>query len=163
MKTLCNRVPVIMLAGASLLLSGCVEQREVVAPEMSVSAAVASAAPRLPNATYAMTLNPGDIPPFFPPEIVDLIVGDYELDLNDPSAYIVRLNGEVVVEGRYTSNPARLVMRDLSGPFACLGEPGIAQGVYGWSLDEDELRLTVVQDHCGGRAFVQTVKPWQKQ
>jgi hypothetical protein len=163
MNTVCRRVPITILAGLSLLVSGCVEQRDVVAPELSASAAVASAAPRLPNATYAMTLNPGDVPPFFPPEIIDLIVGDYELDLNDPSAYIVRLNGEVVVEGRYTSNPARLVMRDTGGPFACLDEPGMAQGVYAWSLDNEELTLTVVQDHCFGRAFVQTVKPWQKQ
>ncbi len=163
MKSQSNRVPVIMLAGASLFLSGCVEQRGIVAPEISASAAAASAAPSLPHATYAMTLDPGDFPPFFPPEIVDLLTGDWELVLNDPRTYFVRLNGDVVVEGRYTSNPARLVMRDLGGVLACLEEPGMAQAVYAWSLDNDELSLTAVKDRCDGRPFVLTVKPWQKQ
>jgi hypothetical protein len=110
-----------------------------------------------------MTLDPGDFPPFFPPEIVDFLTGNWELDLTDPRSYVTRLNGDVVVEGRYTSNPARLVKRDLSGPLACLDEPREAQGVYDWTLDNDELSLTVVQDHCDGRAFVLTVRPWQKQ
>jgi hypothetical protein len=162
MKTVCPRVPMIILASASLLLSGCVEQRDVVAPELSASAVVVSAAPRLPNATYAMTLAPEDFPLFFPPEIVDLLSGDWELDLTDPRNYLIRLNDDVVVEGRYTSNPARLVMRDLAGPLAC-PYPGIAQGVYAWSLDGDELSLAVVQDRCEGRPFVLTVKPWEKQ
>jgi hypothetical protein len=163
MNTLCSRVPMIILAGASLLLTACAEQREVVAPEISSPVAVARAATSLPHATYAMTLTESDIPPFFPPEIIDLIVGDYELDRNDPRTYFVRLNGEVMVVGRYTANPTQLVMHDLDGPFACLSEPGIAHGVYAWSLENDELDLTAVEDRCYGRAFVQTVKPWQKQ
>jgi hypothetical protein len=163
MKTLCNRVPIISLAGATLLLAACVEQREVVAPEISASVTVASAARSLPHATYTMTLSPDDFPPFFPPEVIDLLTGDWELDLTDPRRYVTRLNGEVVVMGRYTSNPARLVKRDLGGPLACLPEPREAQGVYGWALDDEELSLTVVRDHCDGRAFVLTVKPWEKQ
>jgi len=162
MNTVCRRVPMIILAGASLLLSGCAEQQDVLAPELSASAAIAGA-PNIPNVTYTKTITLEDIPPFVPPEAVPLLVGDYEFDLADPRAYIVRLNGEVVVEGWYSSNPARLVMRDLGGPFACLGEPGLAQSVYGWSLDGDELRLTVVRDPCNPRAFVQTVRPWHKQ
>jgi hypothetical protein len=163
MNTVCGRVPMIILAGASLLLSGCVEQRDVVAPELSASAAHASAAPGLPNAIYAMTLGPGDFPHFFPPAVVEVLTGTWELDLTGSRRYTVRLNGDMVVEGRYTSNPARLVMRDLGGVLACLEEPGMAQGVYAWSLDNEELILTVVQDRCEGRPFVLTVKPWQKQ
>jgi hypothetical protein len=162
MKTRSNRVPMLVLAAASLLLSGCMDQREVVAPEVSVSTAVASAAPSFPNATYAVTLLPEDFPPFFPPEIVELLTGDWELDFTDPRVSVARLNGEVVVESRYTSNPARLVLRDLGGNLACV-EPGTAQGVYGWSLDDGELSLTVVQDRCDGRPFVLTAKPWTMQ
>jgi hypothetical protein len=161
MKTLYSRIPMIILAGASLLLAACAEQREVVAPELSAFAAVASAAPSLPNATYTMTLGPEDFPPFFPPEIVDLLSGDWELDLTDPRNYLIRLNGAVVVIGRYTANPARLVMHDLDGPLACPG--GLAHAVYAWSLDDDELRLASVQDRCDGRTFVLTTKPWDTQ
>lgn len=170
MNSLCSRLPLIVLAGASLLLAACAEQRDVVAPELSASAAVASAAPSLPNATYAMTLVPDDFPPLVPLEIVELLSGDWELDLTDPRSYVVHLNDEVVVEGRYTANPARFVLNGGSGPLACVGEPGIGQGVYDWSLEGDELSLAVVHDNCGGRgpvltgrAFVLTVKPWEKQ
>jgi hypothetical protein len=162
MNTRSYRVPMLVLAAASLLLSGCMDQREVVGPEVSVSAAVASAAPSLPNTTYTMTLLPEDIPPFFPPEIAELLIGDWELDFTDPRISVARLNGEVVVESRYTSNPARLVLRDLGGPLACV-EPGTVQGVYGWALDDGELSLTVVQDRCDGRPFILTVKPWTMQ
>ncbi len=163
MKTRSNRVAMLVLTAASLLLSGCMDQREVVGPEVFVSTAVASAAPSFPNTTYTMTLVPEDFPPFFPAEIVELLTGDWELDFTDPRISVARLNGEVVVESRYTKNPARLVLRDLAGPLACLDEPRFAQGVYGWSLDNGELSLTVVQDRCDGRPFVLTVKPWTMQ
>jgi hypothetical protein len=162
MKTLRTRVP-ILLAGASLLLSGCGEQRDVLAPDVPAAAAVASAAATITNATYAMTLGPDDFPPFFPPEVVDLLSGDWELDFNDPRHYVVRLNGAHVVEGRYTSNPARLVMRDIGGPMSCTVEPQAAQSVYDWALNDGELTLTVVKDLCDGRPFVLTAKPWQQQ
>lgn len=163
MKARSNRVPMFVLAAASLLLSGCIDQREVVGPEVSVSTAVVSAAPSFPNTTYTVTLVAEDFPPFFPPEIVELLVGDWELDFTDPRISYARLNGELVVESRYTKNPARLVLRDIGGPLACLDEPRYAQGVYGWSLDNGELSFTVVQDHCDGRPFVLTAKPWTMQ
>jgi hypothetical protein len=163
MRTPFDRAPVIVLASASALLAACVEQRETMAPELSPAAVVVAAAPGLPNATYAMTLVPEDFPPLFPPEVIDLLAGDWELDLNDPRTVFVRLNGEIVVVGRYTSNPARLVMRDVGGPLACVDEPGMATGVYEWTLDNGELTLAAVQDRCEGRPFVLTVRPWQMQ
>jgi hypothetical protein len=162
MKNPWSRVPILVVAGASLLLPACAEQREVVAPEL-LPAASAAAVPGLPRAIYAMTLTEADFPPFFPPDVVAMLSGDWELDLTDPRSYVTRLNGDVVVVGWYTSNPARVVMRDLGGPLACLEEPGMAQGVYAWSLDDDELILTAVQDRCEGRPFVLTVRPWQRQ
>jgi hypothetical protein len=163
MNSLCSRVPMIILAGASLLLGACAEQREIVAPVLPASAAVAGSAVSLPGATYVMTLGPGDFPPFFPPEIVDLLSGDWQLDLTDPRTYVTRLNGDAVVVGRYTANPARLVMHDQTGPLTCPAESGLAHAVYAWSLDGEELSLASVQDRCEGREFVLTVKPWQKQ
>jgi hypothetical protein len=162
MKNLSIRFPIIVLAGAGLLLSGCAEQRELVAPELT-PAMSAAGAPTLPQAIYAMTLTAAEFPPFFPPGVVEFLSGDWELDFTDPRSSVTRLNGEVVVMGRYTANPARLVMRDTGGDIACLDEPGMAQGVYAWSLVGDQLTLTAVQDRCEGRPFVLTVKPWQKQ
>jgi len=157
-----------ILAAAVLLLiaSACAEDgRSPMAPGAPelLPAMSAAAAPSLPQAIYAMTLTEADFPPFFPPEVRDFLRGDWELDFTDPRSSVTRLNGEVVVMGRYTANPARLVMRDTGGAIACLDEPGMAQGIYAWSLVGDQLTLTSVQDRCEGRPFVLTVKPWQKQ
>jgi hypothetical protein len=162
MKFLSTRSPV-LLAGVILFVTACGEQRQVLAPDFATSAVVVSAPPGIPHATYAMTLGPDDFPFFFPPEVVGLLSGNWELDLTDPRRYVTRLNGDVVVEGRYTSNGARLVKRDLGGPLACSYEPQLAQGVYDWALNDGELTLTVVKDHCEGRPFVLTVKSWQQQ
>jgi hypothetical protein len=67
-----------------------------------------------------------------------------------------------MVLGRYTANPARLVMTDLEGPLACV-DPGTATGAYQWALENNELTLTAVHDACGGRHIVLTARPWQKQ
>jgi hypothetical protein len=70
-----------------------------------------------------MTLTAADMPPFFPPEVVEILSGTREQDFTDALNYVVRLNGDVMIHGRYTSTPGRLIMRDLGGPLACLHEP----------------------------------------
>jgi hypothetical protein len=162
MKSLWNRASAVALGGAVLLSAACVDQRGVVGPELSATVTVAAAAAALPNAIYTMTLTPADMPEFFPPEAVEMLTGTWELDFTDPRSYSVRLDGVVLIFGRFTATPTRLIMRDLGGPLACLEEPRHAQGVYEWTLSDDGLVLSVVTDHCAGRPFVLTVLPWQK-
>ncbi len=48
------------------------------------------------------------------------IAGDlWELVLNTDGQYDVILNGELVVEGRFTATPQTLILHDESGPLAC--------------------------------------------
>jgi hypothetical protein len=161
-------VPVMAMA-MLLPLTACTDEPEPLAPEQATrstdltdATASVNAASRFPNATFTMTLVAEDIPPFIPPEYADLLIGDWEIDFIAPRYSVARLNGEVVAEGPWVGTPTRLVTRDVAGSLACVG-PGFEQGVYGWSLDNGELTLTVVQDRCDGRVFVLTAKPWTMQ
>ena len=113
----------------------------------------------LPPGTYSATIVEADIPPGFPPEAIPILVGYWELELTEDGATIVTKDGEFVANGRYESNSARFVIRDLGGPLACTDAPGIATGVYDWSLENNELVLSPVHDGCLGRAAVLTAHP----
>lgn len=117
----------------------------------------------VPAGVYTTTITPADIPPDLPPEVVDILVGQWQIELTEDGANIVSKNGEVVVFGRYTASPSHVVLRDEGGPLACFDAPGIATGIYSWSFQNDELTLTPVLDRCFGRQLVSTAHPLQKQ
>lgn len=48
----------------------------------------------------------------------------------------------VLVEARYMSNPARLVITRESGPFACSNFQSNVTAVYDWTFDGSELTVT---------------------
>ena len=124
----------------------------------------AGATPRqLPPGTYSATIVAEDVPPFFPPEVVEIFVGHWENELTPDGGVIVYKDGDVVAVGRYVANPARFVTTDLYGSLSCTEVPGEATGVYKWMFSDDELMLDVVLDRCFGRQFVLTLHPWQKQ
>ena len=50
-------------------------------------------------------------------------------------------------------------MTDLQGALACTDAPGIATGVYQWSVENNVLVLTPVKDRCVGRQTVLTAHP----
>ena len=117
---------------------------------------------QFPTGTYINTLTEADLPPGLPPEFIEVLTGQWQIEFTEARTVIVTKEGEVVVLSRYTGNPARYVTTDLEGPLACL-DPGTATGVYQWAFDNDELTLTVVHDACGGRAIALTAHPLQKQ
>lgn len=118
-----------------------------------------------PSGTYTTTITDDDYPSGFPEEAK--AIGDWEFEFTADGRLFVTYEplGFVVVEGRYVSNPARLVMTEESGPFAICAElvPGGASAVYRWSFDDNELTLTTVRDNCEPRAIVQTSHPLQLQ
>lgn len=116
-----------------------------------------------PAGVYSTTITPADIPPDLPPEVVTILVGQWQIELTADGANIVSKSGEVVVIGRYTASPSHVVLRDQGGPLACFDAPGIATGIYAWSVQSDELTLTPVLDRCFGRQLVLTAHPLQKQ
>ncbi len=117
----------------------------------------------LPAGIYTTTLTAADIPDEFPPEVVPLLVGDWEIEFSESGSYIVSKDGFPVVVGRYNSNPARVIMTDLQGALSCTDQPGIATASYRWTLSGDDLLLTAVHDGCAGRNLILTAHPLQKQ
>jgi hypothetical protein len=134
----------------------------MVAVSPSVPNAMAGSA-NVPPGIYTTTLTAGDIPDSFPPEVVSLLVGDWETEFTESGSYIVSKDGYPVVVGRYNSNPGRIVMTDLQGALSCTDAPGIATATYRWTLAGNELILTAVNDRCAGRNLVLTAHPLQKQ
>ena len=116
----------------------------------------------IPAGIYSTTITMADIPPDFPPEVAEILVGTWFTELTAEGATIVRKNGDVVAYGTYTSSKSYFVIRDKGGPLACTDAHGIATGVYTWSLENNELTLTPVLDRCFGRMFVLTLRPLQQ-
>jgi hypothetical protein len=129
---------------------------------LTLSLAVARAASdRLPPGTYATTITAQDIPSFFPPEAVAILVGDWQLQFTEAGDALAVKDGQIVVAARYVSNPARLVFHDEGGLLACT-DPGTATGVYTVVLQSNQVNATAIHDSCAGRALVMTAHPWQK-
>lgn len=116
----------------------------------------------VPTGVYSVTVTSADVPPDFPPEAANILIGTWTIELSSEGETFVTKDGEAAVEGNYTSSKSHLIMRDVSGPLACLDANGIATGIYQWSLTADELTLTPVLDRCFGRSFVLTLRPMQK-
>lgn len=117
-----------------------------------------------PPGIYTTTITDADYPPGFPEE--GKAPGTWTSEFTADGRVIVTHEAfaGVLVEGRYVSNPARLVVTDESGPFACFNlNPGWATAVYGWSFDGNQLTLTAVRDACFARAIVFTAHPLQLQ
>lgn len=128
------------------------------------SVPTAAASPTdLPPGIYATTISEADIPAEFPAEVVALLVGYWEIEFTESGSYIVHKDGFPVTTGRYNSNPGRIQMKDLEGALACTDAPGIANATYRWTLSNNELLLTTVNDRCAGRNLVLTAHPLEKQ
>jgi hypothetical protein len=146
-----------------LAQAGCDWPQNVAEPRTDPAHAVA-AHTALPPGLYVSVITAADFPPGFPVEVIELLTGTWTLDLQSGGRYVVSLNGAPLVEGVFTANPARFVMRDLAGPLSCqLEHQRQANAVYSWSLIGGALTLQVVKDHCAERAFILTFQEWQQQ
>lgn len=120
----------------------------------------ALAAPaQIPPGVYSVTITLADIPPDFPPEVAEILVGAWTTEFTASGTTVISKDGEVVAKGRYTSSKSHLVIKDVDGPLACTDARGIATGVYAWSLENNALHLSAVLDRCFGRMFVLTLRP----
>lgn len=116
-----------------------------------------------PSGTYTATITDADYPPGFPEEgkAPGIFTNEFTAD---GRLIVTHENFEgVLVEARYISNPARLVITDETGPFACSNFQSNVTAVYDWTFDGSELTLSVVQDACGPRAVILTANPWELQ
>jgi hypothetical protein len=111
---------------------------------------------------YATTITLADIPPDFPPEAAEILVGTWVTEFTAEGTTVIYRNGEIVANGTYTSSKFNLVIRDISGPLACRDARGIATGIYTYTIVNNELHLSTVLDRCFGRMFVLTLRPMQR-
>ena len=116
----------------------------------------------IPVGSYSTTVTLADIPPDFPPEVADILVGTWVTEFAEDGTTSVRKNGDLVAYGTYTSSKSHFIIRDKGGPLACTDAHGIGTGVYTWSLENNELTLTPVLDRCFGRMFVLTLRPMEQ-
>ena len=91
--------------------------------------------------------------------------GDYEAGGATLSfaggAYRVLQGDKAMVEGTYTIDGAKLVLTDVSGPYAC---PAASKtGTYTWRFDGKALVLTKVDDACDDRSGDLNGHPWTKR
>ena len=130
---------------------------EILLPSAETSSA------KLPPGIYTTTITEADVPSSFPPEAIAILVGQWQSEFTEGGAFIVSKDGDIVVIGRYNSNRSRVVLTDLQGAYSCTDAPGIATGIYNWSLENDELVLSAVLDRCAGRQLALTAHPLHKQ
>jgi hypothetical protein len=119
--------------------------------------------PQLTPGVYAVTVTAESFPPKFPVEARGSLSGKWELTLMEGNRTRLTKDGELIVEGRYTSTTDRFVITDESGPLSCAKEPGMETGTYKLTVNEDKLILKAIDDKCDGRRFILTLLPWKKQ
>jgi hypothetical protein len=119
--------------------------------------------PQLTQGVYAVTVTAESFPPKFPAEARGSLSGKWELTLMEGNRTRLTKDGELIVEGRYTSTTDRFVITDESGPLSCAKEPGMETGTYKLTVNEDKLILKAIDDKCDGRRFILTLLPWKKQ
>jgi hypothetical protein len=76
--------------------------------------------------------------------------------------YRVAQGKNVAVEGTYTSDATTVTLTDVSGTFACPGDPKPA-GKYGWKIAGGALTLTTIADACDDRSKDLTGHAWSKK
>jgi hypothetical protein len=66
-------------------------------------------------------------------------------------------NGQEVVTGTHEIRDGRLIHREQSGPYACT-----VAGTYTWDTSGGAVSFTAVEDGCGPRVSVVTIRPWSR-
>lgn len=87
--------------------------------------------------------------------------GQWEITFASDGSFAASQAGVDVAQGRYTLMQDQLVLTTESGIHRC--PAGDETGTYKWSLAQDTLTLTSIQDECGDRALVLTLHPWSRK
>jgi hypothetical protein len=92
--------------------------------------------------------------------------GDYDagavtLSFGSGGKFRVLQGAGVMVEGTFKTEGDKLVLTDVSGPYACPAEQ--KAGTYAWHVEGNALTLTKVDDACDDRSADLTGHPWQKK
>ena len=116
----------------------------------------------IPSGVYTTTINKQDIPAGFPAEAVAMLTGEWNIEFTSAGRYVVSKDGQLAIEGRYTSTQDQLVLTDEKGPLVC-DVPGEETGKYKWLASSSGVKLTATEDKCSGRSVVLTTRVWAKK
>jgi hypothetical protein len=91
-------------------------------------------------------------------------IQDYKviIEFKQDGSYAVDMNLEddiTNVTGNYQINNQELILEDVSGENACIGDIG----KYTYKVEGDKLMLTVVSDDCSGRKGMMSSVPHAKK
>ena len=87
--------------------------------------------------------------------------GEVTLSFDSGGKYRVLQSTKVMIEGTYKTEGDKLVLTDLSGPYACPADQ--KTGTYAWRVESNALTLTKVDDACDDRSADLTGHPWGKK
>jgi len=76
----------------------------------------------------------------------------YDLDMN--------IDGTIEVSGKWEIRDDRLYLWDLSGPMAC---PESQTGIYDFTITDNTMILSLVEDDCLGRKMMGPNVSWIKK
>ena len=91
----------------------------------------------------------------------DYSAGEVTLAFGPDGKYRVLQGTRAMVEGTYKAEGDRLVLIDVSGPYACPAEQ--KTGTYAWHVEGKALTLTKVDDTCDDRSADLTGHPWGRK
>ena len=91
----------------------------------------------------------------------DYNAGEATLSFGSGGKYRVLQGTKAMIEGTYKTEGDKLVLTDVSGPYACPADK--KTGTYAWRVEGNALTLTKVEDACDDRSADLTGHPWQKK
>lgn len=97
--------------------------------------------------------------PSFP--IGNYNAGEVTLSFDSGGKYRVMQGTHAMIEGTYKTEGDKLVLTDVSGPYACPADQ--KTGTYAWRVESNALTLTKVEDACDDRSVDLTGRAWGKK
>ena len=79
------------------------------------------------------------------------------MTFGDEGKLTVKVNGQTMVEGKYTVKGDRIEFLDQTGPMGC--ETG-QNATYTWKLDGKKITFKVIDDKCDGRRNSLITNEW---
>jgi hypothetical protein len=114
----------------------------------------------IPGRDLHFEISSSELPTDVPKDILAMMIGKYEVTFTNDGHVINMVNDKLDAKGRYYSTQLYLVITDEEGPGHCEGDH--ATGIYKWQLEDGNLSLVTVENHCKWREFSITLKKWKK-
>lgn len=85
-------------------------------------------------------------------------MGTFYIEFSETNYKLTNPRGDLMVTGTYKIEGATINFTDKEGLIAC---PDVNVGKYRFTRKDDQLKLELIEDECGGRSRMAAV-PWKK-